>query len=412
MTWRKTLDPNEYLGHFLDSSFFLDRLIGRGAFASVFHAQCPDQSEVAVKMLHTAEPLAHLRFIREIKVMRALPPSAHLVRYLGHGTLPSGGAYLAMEYVPGKTLRSQMKLAPVSSDEAAFLGYQICLSLHPLHRYGIVHRDLKPSNVLWAPDGTVKLFDFGLVLDSEGMLKLFEEEDFLQGRAFATDVEKGVVVGTPEYMGLEQFFDAPIADPRARKTCPASDVFSVGVIMYRLCTGRFPYPLKTVGRKPTKQEFVSFFRWRQAAGNQSIRRPENMDDALWSIVLRALSDPVEVRQPDSRALADDLYGYLTGGQGTRREEGSATVLSGPRTDGGTTGRHLPLEAVGQGADPEKTQKMLTRSSRRHRPVPQHPVEAGDADVTQRLNAQELVFLSSSSSAPPHPPLARSRGGQR
>jgi serine/threonine protein kinase len=395
MSWRKGVDPNQYLGQFLDREYFLDRQVGKGAFATVYHAQRPDRSEVAIKMLHTVEPLAHLRFIREIKVMRALPASAHLIRYVGHGTLPAGGAYLAMEYVSGYTLRKRMKHRQLGCDEAALIGYQIALALKPLHRYGIVHRDLKPSNVMLTPDGTVKLFDFGLVLDSEGMLKLFEEEDFLQGRAFATDVEQGLVVGTPEYMGLEQFFDAPVANPAARQTCTASDVYSVGVIIYRLCTGRFPYPMTTAGPKPTKQEFIAYFRGRRHTSLESVPRPPDMDEALWSIVSRAMNDGVENRQPDARAMADDLYGYLTGGQGTQLREASVTIHSSPQFDWEDTQRRATDALLGE---------VLPPGPLRGRPAGPPPalahaaagfaantqIPVADTDETQKMESLEVI----------------------
>lgn len=330
-------DPEQYLGQFIHDEYFIDRLAGRGAFACVFHAQRTDRSSAAIKILHTAEPLAHLRFIREIKIMQALPPSAHLVRYLGHGTLPLGGAFLAMEYVEGPTLREKMREGLLAPDDACVVAHQIGLSLQPLHRYGIVHRDLKPGNVLIAPDGTVKLFDFGLVLDSEGFLKLFEEEDILKGRAFAEDVEKGIIVGTPEYMGLEQFQDARRSDPRERQTCPASDVFSLGVILYRLITGEYPYPFYIQGERPTRAEYLEYFRYRSSVSVDDVRRPGNVDDALWSIMRRAISDPASDRQHDGYTFAQELSDYLVGGQGTQSITASST-------------QEIPVESLGRLAD--------------------------------------------------------------
>jgi serine/threonine protein kinase len=330
-------DPEQYLGQFIHDEYFIDRLAGRGAFACVFHAQRTDRSSAAIKILHTDEPLAHLRFIREIKIMQALPPSPHLVRYLGHGTLPLGGAYLAMEHVEGPTLREKMREGILDPEEACIVAHQIGLALQPLHRYGIVHRDLKPGNVLIAPDGTVKLFDFGLVLDSEGFLKLFEEEDILKGRAFAEDVEKGIIVGTPEYMALEQFEDARRSDPRARQTCPASDIFSLGVILYRLITGEYPYPLFVHGERPTREEYLDYFRYRSTVSVDDVPRPHEVDDALWSIISRAIRDPVGERQIDGKGLAQEISDYLSRGVGTQPVTGAST-------------HEIPIETLRQLAD--------------------------------------------------------------
>lgn len=319
-------DPDVYLGQFLDDKFFIDRHIGRGAFATVFHAHSANNTPVAIKILHTTESLAHLRFIREIKVMQSLPQSPYLVEYIDHGKLPHGGAYLAMEYVDGPTLRDKMLEGTMSPDQACVIAYQIALALQPLHRYGIVHRDLKPGNVLMAPDGTMKLFDFGLVLDSEGMLKLFEEEDFLQGRAFSEDVEAGVIVGTPEYMSVEQFQDAALDNAQLRQTSQSSDIFSLGVILYRMICGRYPFPMRARGKRPTKKEFLEYFIMRSKLGVRDVPRPKGIDDALWSILQRSVGAVVDKRQPDGNSFAEEMAGYIESGKGTIEVRAAETVL--------------------------------------------------------------------------------------
>lgn len=326
------VDPDEYLGQILSDRFFIARRIGRGSFASVYLAHQPDGPPTAVKMLHTDESLAHLRFIREIKVMQAIPSSSHLVSYVAHGALPTGGAYLAMELVTGKTLREKMSSDLLSPEDACTVIYQIATALQPLHRFGIVHRDLKPSNVLMTKEGTVKLFDFGLVLDSEGFLRLFEEEDILEGRAFSEDVEEGIIVGTPEYMAVEQFQDAARNDPFERKTSAASDVFSLGVIFYRLVTGEFPFPMTFKGDRPQREDYMRYFRQRLKMSIDDVPRPARVDDALWSIISRCIGAPVEQRQPDGRAFADEIINYIMTGAGT-------DSIAGPSTD------MLPVAAV-------------------------------------------------------------------
>ena len=320
------LDPEQYLGQVLDEQYFVSQKLGRGSFASVFLAQRPDGPPVALKMLHTDEPLAHLRFIREIKVMQALPQSPHLVDYISRGTLPGGGAYLVMEFVQGPTLAQQMRQGTLAPYDACVVAYQIATALQPLHRYGIVHRDLKPSNVLMSPDGVVKLFDFGLVLDAEGFLRLFEKEDILQGRAFSKDVEEGIIVGTPEYMSLEQFRDAGRDDPFARQTSPASDVFSLAVIFYRLIAGECPFPLRYEGKRPTKLDYLRYFRWRSSLRIDQVPRPPGADDALWAILSRALDEPPERRQPSGLAFAEEIHHYLNTGQGPEEISESVTDL--------------------------------------------------------------------------------------
>ncbi len=319
------VDPDEYVGQVLSDRYFVERRIGRGAFASVYIAHHADGPPVAVKMLHTGDAMAQLRFIREIKVMQAIPRSPHLIGYVGQGGLPAGGAYLVMEYEGGPTLREQMSQGLLSAGNACVVTYQIALALEPLHRYGIVHRDLKPTNVLMTQDGKAKLFDFGLVLDAEGFLRLFEEEDILLGRAFSEDVEGGIIVGTPEYMAIEQFQDASRKEVVERLTSAASDVFSLGVILYRLVTGQFPFPMGIPVEQRGRRDYLNYFRKRTTWKLEDVAQPAMIDDALWSILCRALSDPAVWRYPDAKALADDLQSYLTTGQGV-------PSLSAPSTD--------------------------------------------------------------------------------
>lgn len=401
------VDPDQYLGQFLGDMYFLDRRVGKGAFACVYHAQRADHTGVAIKILHTKEPLAHLRFIREIKVMQALPPSANLVRYIDHGTLPAGGAFLAMEHVEGATLREKMRDGVISAEDACVVAYQIGLALQPLHRYGIVHRDLKPGNVLMAPDGTVKLFDFGLVLDSQGILKLFEEEDILKGRAFGEDVERGIIVGTPEYMALEQFEDARLKDPLQRQTCPASDVYSLGVIIYRLVTGEYPYPMHIKSERPNKREFLEYFKYRTVATTRDVPRPFEIDDALWSIITRAIGEPSWTRQPDGQSLAYELHNYLSSGHGTEDVPASSTL-------------QVPVEALIRLAE-EDGEELLDEdllsgehsissvwpdsSSNRMDalPFPEELFEESEASITQEIELSDSIIIEERSITTPTPP---------
>jgi serine/threonine protein kinase len=245
--------------------------------------------------------------------MESLPSSPHLVAYKSHGTTPEGRLFLAMEYVPGPTLADGLRTRPVLAPvEAAACVGQIALALQTLHRFQIVHRDLKPSNVLLAKDGLVKLFDFGLVLDTQRMLRMFEEEGLpaLRGRDFAEEIERGIVVGTPEYMAVEQFEDAKAGEGDRRQTCLASDVFSAGVILYRLITGRVPFPMRFRGKKPATKEIVDYLQFRTKITTLDLTAPPEIDGALWNILSRALSNVPWMRQPNGKALADELFGYL------------------------------------------------------------------------------------------------------
>jgi serine/threonine protein kinase len=369
-----------YTGQLLGGRYFIDRAIGQGAFAIVYHAITEHGEEAAIKISRTDDRAAIFRFTREVKVMESLPSSPHLVAYKSHGTTPDGRLYLAMEYVPGPTLADGLRSRPVlAPDEAAACVGQISLALQTLHRFQIVHRDLKPSNVLLAKDGLVKLFDFGLVLDSQRMLRMFESDDLqsMRGQDFAEEIERGIVVGTPEYMAVEQFEDAKATGLERRQTCLASDVFSAGVILYRLITGRVPFPMRFRGKKPTTREIVDYLQFRTRITTLDLIVPPEIDGPLWNILSRALSNVPWMRQPNGKALADELFGYLL--QTRRASDARPTPLAAPIV-------HPDTQVTGPPEPP-----------RRATPPPQ-----------TRLTAQELfgdLDLSTSYSFEERPPAA-------
>jgi serine/threonine protein kinase len=314
-------DTLGYVGQTVAGKYAIDRPVGRGAFAIVYHGTAPDGSDVAIKIPCSDEVSASFRFKREIKVMESLPSSSHLVSYMTHGTLPDGSLYLVMEFVDGPTLKDALQTWTVlPPDQACACIGQIALALQTLHRFGIVHRDLKPSNVLLAADGEIKLFDFGLLLDTEGMLRMFEQQDILEGRDFAEAIEEGIVVGTPEYMAIEQFQDARWRGRRPRQTCPASDVFSAGVILYRLITGQLPFPMRLKDDHPRTGEIAKYLMWRTNVSDVDLSPPQQVDGALWGILCRALATAPGKRQANGKALAQELFRYLAARGDTERDE--------------------------------------------------------------------------------------------
>jgi predicted Ser/Thr protein kinase len=130
--------------------------------------------------------------------------------------------YITMEYVPGENLKSLMKRAgPLSIGKAISIGAQICAGLEEAHRLGVIHRDLKPQNIMIDREGNVRIMDFGIAraLSAPGM------------------TEDGQLIGTLEYMSPEQL-EGKKADERA-------DLYSVGVILYEMITGRLPFEGET-----------------------------------------------------------------------------------------------------------------------------------------------------------------------
>ncbi len=215
----------------------IERLLGAGGMGTVYlgtHIETGRQA--AVKMLPAS--MAHeegfvARFAREIAAMEQLK-SPHIVELYDSGE-DHNTYYYAMEYVPGETLTDRLKREKrLPWKEAVQIGIQVCQALKSAHNCGIVHRDLKPSNLLIAPDGTVKLSDFGVA------------------QMFATSklTVTGGILGTAEYMSPEQ--------AQGRRVTRQSDLYSLGAVMYVMLTGRPPFSGKSTLDVIQKHKFSQF----------------------------------------------------------------------------------------------------------------------------------------------------------
>ncbi len=197
------------------------RLLGRGGNGVVFRAndQLLDREVVLKFMVAGAMPneMARRYFLREVKLAAGLThPNIVNIYDLG---ISEGMLYYAMEHVDGRTLLEMLKeVAPICDPQLLWsLASQLCEALTYAHNRGILHRDVKPENVLVTPEGTIKLFDFGLARG--------------QGDGFG---EQSLVIGTPFYMAPEQITSSKNIDQRA-------DIYSLGVILYRMFTGVLPF---------------------------------------------------------------------------------------------------------------------------------------------------------------------------
>lgn len=202
--------------------------LGRGGMGVVYLARA-EGPPVALKLLSprraAGEPRMLTRFMREIDVGLTLPPHPHLSRTLDAGA-SAGVHYLAMEYVPGRTVKQLVAgSGPLSVGQAARVFADVAAGLHQAHLAGFVHRDLKPANVIVTPAGRAKLLDFGFAL--------------IRGEPAPTDPTvlggPGYAVGTMDYIAPEQS-----ADPMA--VGPAADVYSLGCSLYFAVTGCPPFP--------------------------------------------------------------------------------------------------------------------------------------------------------------------------
>jgi len=198
------------------------RLLGEGGMAYVFLALDDALSRpVALKILkpELACDEARQRFLREARTLAAIKHE-HLVTVFQAGQ-EGDAAYFAMEFMEGQTLEQRLGRGPLpEAGEILRLGREIASGLAFLHDKGLVHRDIKPAN-LWleAPHGCVKILDLGLIRRTHGDVNL---------------TQAGLIVGTPGFLSPEQARGDPL-DGR-------SDLFSLGCVLYCLCTGHQPFP--------------------------------------------------------------------------------------------------------------------------------------------------------------------------
>jgi serine/threonine protein kinase len=316
-----------YLGEVVSRRYMVDRLIGEGSFAWVYHARARNGEEVAVKILHSAQATAAVRFAREINVLKSLPPNPYVAQHIDHGETRDGAPLLVLEFVDGITLKLGLERRPKLAPEkaVAFLA-ELCQAFAGLHQLGVAHRDVKPENILLARRGGIKLIDFGLIRDAQGILKLLEEGDPIDSRVFSEDLDRGVLAGTPEYMAPEQFSDSAVEDETDTKTDTHSDVFSLGVILWELLMGEKPFPMKEVPPKDYAKELLRYLRGRIRLRDEDIPPIPGIDGALASIVRKALRRDPKRRQPDSRVLMDDLLRYLETGEGAKDVDESRTQI--------------------------------------------------------------------------------------
>ena len=200
--------------------------IGQGAMADVFRAYDPSINRpLAIKVLKgelRQHPHYAPRFLREAKAAGVLS-HPNIVTIFDVGEL-DGYPYIVMELLEGEPLDLVLQRGALPAETVMAIGLQLADALDYAHAQGVVHRDIKPSNIILGPDGrTIKIVDFGIASVADaGDLDLVER------------TQAGQVVGTPRYMSPEQAL--------GRELDGRSDLFSVGVILYELLTGKKAFP--------------------------------------------------------------------------------------------------------------------------------------------------------------------------
>jgi serine/threonine-protein kinase len=244
----------------------VDETLGRTVAVKVLHARFADDPEFVQRFRHEASAAANLSH----------PAIVNIYDY----GVEAGTYYIVMELVRGTDLKAVVKqrgaLDPISVAE---YGAQICAALSVAHGYGIIHRDIKPQNIVLMPDGGIKVMDFGIA------------------RAVDSDAtQTGSVLGTAQYVSPEQ--------AQGRKLGPESDLYSLGVVLYELATGRLPFEgdtpvsvaLRHVNEEPAPPRSIN----------------PQIPPALEAVILKAMQKDPTHRYRSAEEMREDLLRVVSG----------------------------------------------------------------------------------------------------
>ncbi|MDB4997867.1 MAG: Serine/threonine-protein kinase pkn3 [Myxococcaceae bacterium] len=273
-------------GDVLAGKYRIERELGRGGMGvvmSAFHAELDER--VAIKFLLHQDPSSVDRFLREARAASKIK-CEHVARIYDVGRLEGQIPYIVMEYLVGEDLDGRIARDGVFQPTPLVdILLEAIEAIAEAHAAGIVHRDLKPSNIFLARrvDGTdcVKLLDFGVakVPDAGG-----------------TMTQTSTVMGTPFFMSPEQLISAKDADPR-------TDIWSLGVILYVLLTGAYPFFAESIVA-------LAIMVREEPVPAPTEKRPD-LPPGIEKVILRCLEKDRKKRYPDVAALAEDLAPFAS-----------------------------------------------------------------------------------------------------
>jgi two-component system LytT family response regulator len=279
--------------------------LGEGGMGRVYLAVDTQLGrKVALKVLSNelaSDETALARFLQEARLASSLShPNIAYIYDIGEH---AGSRFLAMEYVEGEPLSNRIMAGPLSTSDVIFIGAQVADALEAAHARGIVHRDVKPANIMLTAQGHVKVLDFGLAK----LQSVTRGQDDTQ--VISTP---GAVIGTVHYMSPEQALGRDV-DAR-------SDIFSLGCVLYEMCTGRTPF------RGATPSETIARL---LGGGVEAIARFNyEAPDELDRVVRKCLQKEPARRYQSAREAAVDLraIGEAASASRTQRERDRLTAI--------------------------------------------------------------------------------------
>ncbi len=264
-------------------------ILGEAAQGHVWRArQLSTRRQVALKVPHAhllRSRKAMARFAREVELAARLN-HPNIARIYDSG-LCEGLYYYAMELVEGVPLDEYARRHALSVRQIMELMLEVCEAIQHAHEHGVIHRDIKPSNILVTRDGRPRVVDFGLA------------RTLLAGNSRQTLSIDGEVTGTPAYMSPEQ------AAGQHDRLDTRTDVYSLGVVLYQLLTGHFPYDVDS-SMLDTLQNI------RDSEPIRPSKFVRHLDRGIQAIVLKALAKEPGARYQSAAAMAGDIRSWLAG----------------------------------------------------------------------------------------------------
>ncbi|HAA53140.1 MAG TPA: hypothetical protein DCE42_00195 [Myxococcales bacterium] len=393
---RESSPADPLIGEVIQDRYRISRTIGRGGMGVVYQVEHIVMGKVmAMKLLHarlTQRPNAVKRFRQEIKVVSRLS-HINTISVFDCGVMPDGGLFIVMEYLRGfdvERLIQHERFLPCL--RAALIAKQVCASLAEAHNIGVIHRDIKPANIMLLREQGEQ--DFVKVLDF-GIAKLVESDH-------EAVTEIGLIVGTPFYMAPEQAMGS-------RELGPGVDIYSLGVVLYEMITGRLPF------QGETTSDFIEAHLRFEPVPPSLVMKEQAIDTALEEIILRCMKKDPKDRFSSIEAMQAALERYI---EGVRTRH--AVDLSSSVGQPAVSMEALSASSVDVPPEPADTPKLSLAVPEEQAPVrktapfkrddelAQEPTESSPQEVGRLTVRRELREVSTGESETPGPEDSQSQ----